>query len=794
MAKLPDPSTALGERPIPRPPRGIASYNVESGVSAGQITESAGTEYQRAGKILNDGGDELYTAMKHEQARIDGLRAEDAFTKLRNTQLDLTYGQDNGFANVKGGDAVTKPIFKDWTTKFDDASKSIEDSLGNDQQKEAFRKRSQVARLEFSDGILRHLAKESDGYAKEVYDGTVAIETKNAAANWDDPNAVGISLQRIDNAISERRDRLGWPAEYTEATRLADHGKVHAAIIGQALAGGDYEFAQKWYQGHRTDIDPITAKQVEKAVEDGTQKQVSADYTTDFLGARDNPQALDQLSRKVSADPQLDDTRKNALIGRIDSRAEVLNRRITAEQDRKERNIQRGIDQVNKMTLAGFEPTLDQMAPIISAAKGTDLEPEVQRMVAVANDTRQFRLATPQQQETYINHLEAEVRKDPTKFDVTAISRYRSIYENQQKAVKEDPTSFAVRQGFVDASAPAAQPLDLSKPDQLGPQLQARFELGRAMGARYQSPMKPLTVEEKDQLVGTLKGASAEQKSAYFGALSRSVAGDFEGYKAIMSQVSPDDPVTAIAGVYAGRGFKLSDAGIEAEPGKARSVSDLILRGQAILHPDRKEDGSPDKGKLWPMPQGKDDATMKTTFADYERDAFSGMPQARSDHYQTAVAIYAAKSVEDGDSSGLLDTKRWDQSMQLATGGIERWNGKSVVMPWGYDRGKFKDALHDRVDAAVLSGNLPDTVTASRLYDMPLKSVGDGRYVFQAGDGVLVGKDRRPIVVDFNQPIYIPSGERSKTKAVTPTSAEELMRASDTTRPAAASPFRRPAS
>jgi hypothetical protein len=35
--------------------------------------------------------------------------------------------------------------------------------------------------------------------------------------------------------------------------------------------------------------------------------------------------------------------------------------------------------------------------------------------------------------------------------------------------------------------------------------------------------------------------------------------------------------------------------------------------------------------------------------------------------------------------------------------------------------------------------------------DLPLEAMGDGRYVFKAGDGMLVDKDSRPVIVDFNQ-------------------------------------------
>jgi hypothetical protein len=268
----------------------------------------------------------------------------------------------------------------------------------------------------------------------------------------------------------------------------------------------------------------------------------------------------------------------------------------------------------------------------------------------------------------------------------------------------------------------------------------------RAMQDRYQAPAKPLTREEVDALSGALKAAPVAQKTQIFSQLVNASGGDFDGYKAMVAQIAPDDPVTAHAGIMAGRGRMSTDAGFKPDPGQATNVAQLILQGQAVLRPNRKEDGSPEKGKLWPMPK---DTDFDKVWQSYERDAFAGKPEARNGFFQTAKAIYAARSVESGDGSGVLDSGRWDEAIKLATGGIERWNGKSVVMPWGMSRGDFKDGLKRRLEDFEQAG-LPKGVDAGKLYDMPLQSIGDGRYLFRAGDGIMVGKDGRPLVVDFN--------------------------------------------
>ncbi len=89
--------------------------------------------------------------------------------------------------------------------------------------------------------------------------------------------------------------------------------------------------------------------------------------------------------------------------------------------------------------------------------------------------------------------------------------------------------------------------------------------------------------------------------------------------------------------------------------------------------------------------------------------------------------------------------------MNLATGGIDTYKGRSIVLPYGVKVGEFKDGLKQRIPALIAAGRLTDGWTPEKLRDLPLENAGDGRYFFRVGDGVLVGKDGRPVVLDWAQ-------------------------------------------
>lgn len=897
MAKLPD-QNALPVA-IPQPAGGIARYNA---VDEGAMM-APGQALARAGATVEEFGSQFHLRLKHEQEKADTLRAEEAFTKLRQQQLDLTTGQD-GFVNQKGANAVTKPIIKDYTGKFDMAVQQAAAGLQTDEQRALFTRRANVASLEFKGDILKHVASQGSVYGKEVYDGIVNLETRNATARWDNPEAIAISLGRIDNAVKQRAESEGWPKQYSDAMLLQDASKIHEAVITQALATGDFKYAQAWYKQNVDQIDRTTAVALDKAVRDGTQKQLAAGYNNAYLAVRDDAKGLAELEKAVVKDGTLDETRKNTIRSQILSRIDVVDRRQTMQYTQWEKQVERDVAKIKGIALAGFEPSMEQISPLIGMTRGTPMQAEVDELVNTMTMARQFRLMPPAQQEqeltrmtvaarsgegvknnlstfqalvksirgvetggaanpegavspqgatgsmqimpdtfkqyakpgeSYDNETDrvnAALRKiqddfnfyngdvtktaaayiggrgavradgtirddvkdalgttpaayaakvakavagaDAMKFDVSMIQRFRQIHDAQKTALKEDPTTFAVRQGILKADDPAAAPIDLSKPDGLLPNsLQPRLSLARGMNQQYGAPVKPLTTEEVALATTALRNATPEGKANIFAKVAQAAGSDMNGYKAVMAQLAPDDPVTASAGVHAGRAHMVTDVGVKLEPQQARRVSELILAGQALLQPNRKEDGKPTGGKLVTMPA---DSKFDKQFDSAANTTFAGAPETRNAFLQVTKAIYAKLTSDAGNQDGdVIDTRRFDTAMKLATGGIDKYRGRYITMPWGHDFGQFQDGLYKRIDDLERRGSLPENVLASHLKDLPLENVGDNKYVFRSGDARLADRNGRPIVIDFDQNPVQPVNQRLEG-VVEPRNAEAMRR------------------
>ncbi len=225
MARLPD-SSALGERPMPVPASrspAVAQYNPRTGFEdvPAQALEHSGAEMEHAASIVFQ--------MKEQQ---DNLRAEDAFNQLRQKQIDLASGPD-GFMNIKGANAVNQPILKTYGEKFDQSANALAGTLDNDYQKQLFARRSAVAGLELRQGLVRHIATESDHYAQASTDATISTEIRAASA---DPSTTQMSLARIDNSLDWYASRFGMPADWTKDKKAAARSDLYTSQVRTLLS------------------------------------------------------------------------------------------------------------------------------------------------------------------------------------------------------------------------------------------------------------------------------------------------------------------------------------------------------------------------------------------------------------------------------------------------------------------------------------------------------------------------------------------------------------------------------
>lgn len=306
--------------------------------------------------------------------------------------------------------------------------------------------------------------------------------------------------------------------------------------------------------------------------------------------------------------------------------------------------------------------------------------------------------------------------------------------DSVQQARQQDPILYALQNGNY-GFKPIQNMNDLSN---IGKELAKRAASAGQIAGNYGTAPVLLSKPETAALSGMLKAAPVDQQKSYLAGMYQSI-GDMGLFKTTMQSIAPDNPTMAVAGMYQAKGLHSTEG---------RDVADLILRGQAILTPNTKTDGSGHEGgrSLIKMPEDK---LMLSDWTGQTGDAFKGREQANDLFQQTAKAIYAARSAEDGDYSGDMNSKRWKSAIALATGGIENYNGAKIVMPYGMPFDTFQNTLKDRVDSLTKTSP-PVAATSADMMRLPLENVGDGRYFFRRGAGYVVDTNGRPLVVDVN--------------------------------------------
>lgn len=238
MARLPS-ITEIGN-PAPRAVGGpIASYRT------GQVEEATA-----------DLGRALSVHADRELDRIDDSRAEDAFNKLREKQMELTLDPERGYTNQRGRMAVERktPLIEDYGKQYDQAIIEISSGLSTDRQRSKFKQRADAASVGFRSEVLRHTMRETDKHRIEVLGGVLSTETQNAGANWGDQGVIDQARARIEHNFSQIYGKTGIAGEKAKADLAGAMAKVHDSVVTAAMANGAYDYAENYIKSNSNEM------------------------------------------------------------------------------------------------------------------------------------------------------------------------------------------------------------------------------------------------------------------------------------------------------------------------------------------------------------------------------------------------------------------------------------------------------------------------------------------------------------------------------------------------------------
>ena len=237
----------------------------------------------------------------------DTLMAEDALNQYRASQIDLTVGQE-GFTKVRGKDAVNTPLLENYEKRLTKSKNDIAATLKNDNQREIFERRSQIPTLQFTESLKRHKAGEEDNNAKEILKSTLAIELSNVSNNYSDSLALEASKQRSGYAIDQEAARAGWSKERIDFEKRASLSSIHTAVVSNALARDQWQYAQQYYRKNKDDIADPNGR-LAQALEEGGLRGRSQANADRILKENSDPNAALEVADQIKDAKERDATK-----------------------------------------------------------------------------------------------------------------------------------------------------------------------------------------------------------------------------------------------------------------------------------------------------------------------------------------------------------------------------------------------------------------------------------------------------------------------------------------------------
>jgi len=553
------------------------------------------------------------------------------------------------------------------------------------------------------------LRQRSDEYSLNVFDGASRWEAQRKVER--DVNLVGQSLDQSLQIVGAR------PQDYT--TIRDDLELQYARLPAEKRAAA-------W----------IAARQ-------------KLAYDAGFGAMRQNPRQIDQA---LKADPgksgiayidELGRDERLQLRVQTDSELRRLEAEAKAQQAKRREVLRERVADQSALLSAGYGvPAPITRAEFAAAGIGKDYS-DYQEMLRIGTVASSMVGMDSKQ----ITELLAKEKPAPTEAGFAERNkRYQLLLNSAKTIVSErtaDPIQFAASRNLMKITQ-----LDPADPVAFAAELKNRATVSRTMTKEYGTPMALITNDEAKAFGGFLSSKTSVEKVGLLTSIRRSLPDD--AYQAMMGQIRPDSPVTAMAGSMLSKESQIAteSAGIFPWSKPATlpsfSVADRVLQGEDLLNPTTAEKEAMGKGKF-PMPS---DSDLRTQWVDLTGDAYRGSPETESAAYQAYRAFYAAESYRRGKYDGEFDSEVADMAARAISGGVIEIGGHNILPPWGMDEETTINALNKQWSVVRKSVGIPDSV---ELDDLSLQTTDNGKYMVLDGVAPLKDKNGRVVYLQIQQ-------------------------------------------
>ncbi len=636
-----------------------------------------------------------------ERDRADNAAVIEAETGLDNYENTALFDPQAGAFTRKGKNAFDLP--NQVLPAYDAEVKRIEDGLGSDRAKQAFKQRAARRRAGIGQQLNRYESQQRDVYYDEQ-DLAGLKSSQGVAANYfSEPARISEELAKQDAIIDARGARKGLSAEQVQEAKRASRSGTHTDVVQRFFSTGDYAGGGKYFEANREQIGSDDATRIESAL------------------SIERRRAAEQAQR---------------------------------DADRREAKAERTLAEVDRQIASGIPATPEMWKRWADTTAGTSFEGEYKGRLADERAVQDLLGKPIDEQIRYIQDKESALATGGGSLrELANVNRLKGAVQQNLALLQQNPLLFDERR-----SGASFTPLDLNNLGSFDSvnQIRDRADALKSLQSRYGAsvPLKPLLPQEAQQITGVLQSVTPQRQAEILSGLYEGLQ-DPKVFQGAMQQIAPDAPVKALAGILAGKETEVVTKrrffGAN-ETQTAQNVARTLLEGDAILNAspsDKKQDGNPKVGLYLP-----ETSLLQLEFTDLVGDAFRGREGAAQLAFQAVKSYYVGKAAQTGRiaaSKEDVDTSLVRESVTAVLGAVSDYNGAGKVLaPWGMDQSTFEDRAESAFRLEATRRGIPKGRIEDLNGDIGLQNAGDNRYRVTIGKNFLTDSLGDPIVINLD--------------------------------------------
>lgn len=202
---------------------------------APEAPDVAGQQLAQSGKALLGAGDALSRIVADLEEQANKARVADGVNQARKAEIDLRV---QAF-QYRGKDALNRPDGKalpdEFGDLFNERTAQIEESLGNDAQKRAFRLAAQQIGVNLRGSLSSYMVEQSRVYADDTDKATIETERNHGALFWYREEERAGAVARITAAVDSVAARNGLDEKTRQAALVDALSPMHLGVIKSML-------------------------------------------------------------------------------------------------------------------------------------------------------------------------------------------------------------------------------------------------------------------------------------------------------------------------------------------------------------------------------------------------------------------------------------------------------------------------------------------------------------------------------------------------------------------------------